>query len=89
MHHATIDWKESPGKGQKYEVSALEVVLVGACGSDYPLQKKRHSLDFLRGIAHLRRKFAGLPCLLSAVVLSLCRTNVILAVDGGQQEQTR
>jgi asparaginyl-tRNA synthetase len=46
--------KESPGKGQKYEVSALEVVLVGACSSDYPLQKKRHSLDFLRGIAHLR-----------------------------------
>jgi len=46
---------ESPGKGQKFEVKATEVELVGDCsGAEYPLQKKRHTLEFLRGIAHLR-----------------------------------
>jgi len=46
---------ESPGQGQKYEVQAGSVTLLG--GSDpetYPLQKKRHSPEFLREIAHLR-----------------------------------
>ena len=47
--------EESMGKGQKYEVKASSVKLVGACPADtYPLQKKRHSQEFLRGIAHLR-----------------------------------
>lgn len=47
--------KESPGKGQKFELDAMELEIVGTCDtSDYPLQKKRHSLEFLRGIAHLR-----------------------------------
>lgn len=46
---------ESQGKGQKYEIKAQELKLVGDCPSDsYPLQKKRHSQEFLRGIAHLR-----------------------------------
>ncbi|MEZ4331896.1 MAG: asparagine--tRNA ligase [Myxococcota bacterium] len=45
---------DSPGKGQRYEVHATRVELVGAAGSDYPLQKKRHSFEFLRTIAHLR-----------------------------------
>jgi len=46
---------ESPGSGQKYEIKASEVELVGDCSStDYPLQKKRHTLEFLRTIAHLR-----------------------------------
>jgi len=46
---------ESQGKGQKYEIKATGVKLVGACPADtYPLQKKRHSQEFLRGIAHLR-----------------------------------
>lgn len=45
---------ESQGKGQKYEVAASEVKLVGDCPTDYPLQKKRHSQEFLRTIAHLR-----------------------------------
>ena len=45
----------SPGKGQKYEIQADSVKLVGDCPSDtYPLQKKRHSQEFLRTIAHLR-----------------------------------
>jgi len=45
---------DSPGKGQRFELHATKVELVGAAGSDYPLQKKRHSFEFLRTIAHLR-----------------------------------
>jgi asparaginyl-tRNA synthetase len=44
----------SPGKGQRYEIHAERVELVGAVDDDYPLQKKRHGFDFLRTIAHLR-----------------------------------
>ncbi len=45
---------ESPGKGQRYELHATRVILVGEAGADYPLQKKRHGFEFLRTIAHLR-----------------------------------
>jgi asparaginyl-tRNA synthetase len=46
---------ESKGDGQEIELQASELTLVGACPADtYPLQKKRHSLEFLRTIAHLR-----------------------------------
>lgn len=36
------------------EVNAKEIVLLGKCPADYPLQKKRHSLEYLRTIPHLR-----------------------------------
>ena len=46
---------ESPGSGQKFELKAIKVELVSDCsGAEYPLQKKRHSLEFLCSIAHLR-----------------------------------
>ncbi len=46
---------ESMGKGQKVEVQAGELGVYGAAPADsYPLQKKGHSLEFLREIAHLR-----------------------------------
>jgi asparaginyl-tRNA synthetase len=45
---------DSPGSGQRYEVSATRVLVLGSVGDDYPLQKKRHSFEFLRTIAHLR-----------------------------------
>ena len=46
---------ESPGKGQRWEVQATQVRLVGAADPDtFPLQKKRHTDEFLRSIAHLR-----------------------------------
>lgn len=46
---------ESPAQGQFVEISAQEVLLIGACPVDsYPLQKKGHTLEFLREIAHLR-----------------------------------
>jgi len=46
---------ESMGKGQKVEVKVTELVIEGDSDPDkYPLQPKRHSLEFLREIAHLR-----------------------------------
>lgn len=44
----------SQGKGQKWELQAETVTLLGAAEEDYPLQKKGHSMEFLRSIAHLR-----------------------------------
>lgn len=47
--------KASPGKGQATEIQATEVVVHGMADSTtYPLQKKGHSFEFLRSIAHLR-----------------------------------
>ena len=46
---------QSQGKGQKYEVQASKLEVLGLADPDtYPLQKKRHTLEFLREIAHLR-----------------------------------
>lgn len=45
----------SPGKNQTVEVQASKVEVLGQAPADsYPLQKKRHSFEFLREIAHLR-----------------------------------
>ncbi len=44
----------TPEAKQPYEIHAAEITLEGASTPDYPLQKKRHSLEFLRTIAHLR-----------------------------------
>ena len=46
---------ESQGSGQAVEIQAQEISLYGeADPNTYPLQKKGHSMEFLRGIAHLR-----------------------------------
>ncbi|MCM2283682.1 MAG: asparagine--tRNA ligase [Desulfobacula sp.] len=45
---------ESPGKGQKWEIKAREIEIINLAPDSYPLQKKRHSDEFLRTIAHLR-----------------------------------
>ncbi|MCH9609673.1 MAG: Asparagine--tRNA ligase [Chlamydiales bacterium] len=46
---------ESPGGKQSVEIQATKIDLIGSChAEDYPLQKKRHSFEFLRSIAHLR-----------------------------------
>ena len=44
----------SPAQGQKWELKATRVELVGAADATYPLQKKGHTQEFLRTIAHLR-----------------------------------
>ncbi|MCW5209554.1 asparagine--tRNA ligase, partial [Desulfobulbus sp. US1] len=46
---------ESPAKGQAVEIQAESIEVLGpADPSSYPLQKKRHSFEFLRSISHLR-----------------------------------
>ena len=44
----------TPNAKQPFEIQAEEVTLEGASAPDYPLQKKRHSMEFLRTISHLR-----------------------------------
>ena len=47
----------SPGSGQTAEVAAKTIFVYGEASSEtYPLQKKRHSFEFLREIAHLRAR---------------------------------
>ena len=48
--------QSTPGAKQLFELAAKSVTLEGACDPDYPLQKKRHSLEFLRTIPHLRAR---------------------------------
>jgi asparaginyl-tRNA synthetase len=50
---------ESQGSGQKVELQVEELILVGACDPEtYPIQPKKHSLEFLREKAHLRVRTA-------------------------------
>lgn len=52
---ATGTLVESPGKEQHLEMHARELKIIGKSNPEvYPLQKKRHSFEFLRSIAHLR-----------------------------------
>ncbi len=44
----------SKGKGQKWEIRADDIDIVGIAPDSYPLQKKRHTDEYLRTIAHLR-----------------------------------
>ena len=44
----------TPDAKQPFEIRALNIAVEGESPSDYPLQKKRHSLEYLRTIAHLR-----------------------------------
>ncbi|MBQ9815313.1 MAG: asparagine--tRNA ligase [Lachnospiraceae bacterium] len=46
----------TPDAKQPFEINADEVVIEDVCDSDYPLQKKRHTLEFLRTIPHLRAR---------------------------------
>ena len=45
---------KSEGKGQNFEVKASKIEIVQKADLDYPLQNKRHTMEFLRSIAHLR-----------------------------------
>ena len=44
----------TPESKQAFEINAREMLVEAGADSDYPLQKKRHSMEFLREIAHLR-----------------------------------
>ncbi len=56
---------ESMGKGQSVEVQAKEIEVYGTADPEsYPLQKKGHSMEFLREIAHLRPRTNTFGCVL-------------------------
>lgn len=56
----------TPEAKQPFEIQAAEVTVEGASTPDYPLQKKRHTFEYLRTISHLRPRTntfeAGVPC---------------------------
>ena len=59
------DLVESMGKGQSVEVQAKEIEVYGTADPEsYPLQKKGHSMEFLREIAHLRPRTNTFGCIL-------------------------
>jgi len=45
---------ESQGQGQTSEIQCEDIVVYGGCGSDYPMQKKGQSFEYMRQHAHLR-----------------------------------
>lgn len=65
----------SPAAGQRWEVRAAGLVLYGGADPEsFPLQKKRHSDEFLRGIAHLRprtNKYGAMLRVRSAMALAV------------------
>ena len=44
----------TPGAKQPFEINADEITVLGPCGGDYPLQKKKMGMDYLRTMTHLR-----------------------------------
>ncbi|MDY0290950.1 MAG: asparagine--tRNA ligase [Desulfuromonadaceae bacterium] len=52
--HAAGTLQASPAKGQTVELHVTRIEVLGGTTAEYPLQKKRHSFEFLRTIAHLR-----------------------------------
>jgi asparaginyl-tRNA synthetase len=47
---------QTPNSKQPFEIKATSIEIEGTSDSDYPLQKKRHSFEFLRDVAHLRAR---------------------------------
>lgn len=66
---------ESQGRGQRFEIVARDLELVGTADPEtYPLQKKRHTPEFLREIAHLRPRtntFGAMARVRSAVAFAI------------------
>ena len=52
--HVSGKFKYTPDSKQPFELEAKEIEIIGKCDESYPLQKKRHSFEFLREIPHLR-----------------------------------
>ncbi len=48
--------QESQGAGQKYDIDAQEITILGLASSDNPIQNKRHSFEFLRTLPHMRMR---------------------------------
>ncbi len=75
------DLVSSQGGKQAWEVVVKKLEVVGDCPTDYPLQKKRHSMEFLREIAHLR------PRTNTYGVLNRFRSKLAYAVHQFYQER--
>ena len=45
---------QSQGSGQVVEIQAKEIEILGTCGSDFPMQKKGQSFEYMRQYAHMR-----------------------------------
>ena len=52
--HVVGELVESQGQGQSVEVQCQSIEIYGTCGSDYPMQKKGQSFEYMRQYAHLR-----------------------------------
>lgn len=66
----------SQGKGQKWDLVAEQIEILGKADESYPLQKKRHTDEFLRTIAHLRprtNKYGAMLRIRSAAALAIHR----------------
>ncbi len=61
----------TPQAKQPFEIQAAEISVEGTSAPDYPLQKKRHSLEYLRTITHLRSENKYFPGCISVYVLSV------------------
>ncbi len=72
---------ESPGKGQSVEMQAKKVTVYNIAPDTFPLQKKRHSFEFLREIAHLRPRTNALGA------VSRMRSSMSFAVHSFFQER--
>ena len=72
---------ESQGKGQKWELVADKIDVVGLADDSYPLQKKGHTPEFLREIAHLRPRSNLFGCVFRV------RSRLALAVHQFFQER--
>lgn len=74
---------ESQGSGQRVEIQAGDIEVYGSADPDtYPLQKKGHSMEFLREIAYLRRaRTPSAPCCVS-VTRWLTRSTNISTTEG-------
>lgn len=65
---------DSPGKEQGYEINATRVDIIGTCPSDYPMQKKGHTNEFLRTQPHLRLRTNTLAAVMR--VRNACATAI-------------
>jgi asparaginyl-tRNA synthetase len=72
---------ESQGKGQKWELVADKIGIVGLADDSYPLQKKGHTPEFLREIAHLRPRSNLFGCVFRV------RSRLALAIHQFFQER--
>ncbi|KAJ1636618.1 hypothetical protein T492DRAFT_376050 [Pavlovales sp. CCMP2436] len=78
----------SKGSGQQFEIQASSIEVIGECDDSYPLQKKRHSLEFLRSIAHLRARTNTIGAIARVRSALAQATHAFFAVEGFTYVQT-